>query len=85
MTAARAPDSSKSQVVVEIRDRVAKLSPLSLRRLKENLFALQLKLVDDMITDGVDVLRVQALSHCSRAIEVVDSLSAGARERQVRG
>jgi hypothetical protein len=78
------PSPDKSETVVAIRAAVARISPLSLRRLKENLFALELRLVDDMITGGVDVMRVQALSHCARAIEVVDSLQAGVRERQQR-
>lgn len=81
MTAAR-PDTSKSETVAAIRASVAKLTPLSLRRLKENLFALELKLVGDMIEGGVDILRVQALSHCSRAIEVIDQLQNGVRERR---
>ena len=74
-------DRTKSETVTQIRATVARLSPLSLRRLKENLFALELQLVNDMIIDGVDVLRVQALSHCCDAIAAVDQLQGGLRAR----
>lgn len=80
--AARAPDPTKSETVVAIRASVAKLTPLTLRRLKENLFALELQLVTDMVEGGVDLLRVQGLSHCARCIEVVDQLQNGVRERR---
>jgi hypothetical protein len=78
-----AADHSKSETVVAIRQSVARLSPLTLRRLREGLFRLELQLVDDMIVGGVDVARVTALSplrprhrgrrsapeRCARALE----------------
>jgi hypothetical protein len=77
-------DRTKSDTVVAIRASVAKLSPLTLRRLREGLFRLELQLVGEMIAGGVDVPRVTALSHCARAIEVVDLLQSGVRERPQR-
>ena len=84
MTAARAPDPTKSETVIAIRAAVAKLSPLTLRRLREGLFKLELQLVSDMIEGGVDVVRVRAVSDCARCIEVVDQLQGGMRERPQR-
>jgi hypothetical protein len=34
-----------------------------------------------MVTGGIDISRVTALSHCAHAIEVVDVLKITARER----
>jgi hypothetical protein len=45
------------------------------------LFRLELQLVTDMIQGGIDVPRVTALSHCARALEAVETLQAGTRER----
>jgi hypothetical protein len=85
MTAARAPDPTKSPVVVEIRAAVARLSPSVLRRLREDLFRLQLRLIGDMVEGGVDIPKVTAISHICRTIEAVDLIGAGAHERQRRG
>jgi hypothetical protein len=79
-----AADPSKSETVVAIRGSVARLSPITLRRLKEGLFRLELQLVDDMIVGGVDVARVTALSHCCNAIAAVDQLQSGVRKRPQR-
>jgi hypothetical protein len=84
VTAARAPDPTKSETVQQIRASVARLSPLSLRRLREGLFRLVLQMIEEMITGGIDPMRVQAVSHCARAIEVVDQLQSGVRERPQR-
>jgi hypothetical protein len=55
-----------------------------LRRLREGLFRLELRLIEDMIEGGVDVLRVRSISDCARCIEVVDQLQGGLRERPQR-
>ena len=81
MPAAHPVDQSKSETAIAIRASVARLSPISLRRLKENLFRLELSLVEDMITGGVDPMRCQAISHCARTIEVVEQLQGGLRAR----
>ena len=64
-----------------IRASRAKLTALSLRRLREGLFKLELELLQDMVTGGINIARVTALSHCAHAIEVVDVLKVTARER----
>jgi hypothetical protein len=45
------------------------------------LFKLELELLQDMVTGGINIARVTALSHCAHAIEVVDVLKVTARER----
>jgi hypothetical protein len=77
----RSPDLTKSPTVVAIREARQRLTASSLRRLREGLFRLELQLVEDMVTDGIDVPRVTALSHCARALDVVEKLKAGTRER----
>lgn len=67
-------DHTKGDTVQAIRAAVTRLSPISLRRLREGLFKLQLQLLEDMVVSGIDVPKVQAVSHCARAIEVVDQL-----------
>ena len=74
-------DRTKSETVTQIRATVARLSPMSLRRLRVSLFKLELQLIEDMITGGIDPMRCQAISHVCRTIEVVDMLSGGLRER----
>lgn len=69
-------DHTKGDTVQAIRAAVTRLSPISLRRLREGLFKLQLQLLEDMVVSGIDVPKVQAVSHCARAIEVVDRLGA---------
>jgi hypothetical protein len=64
-----------------IRAAVAKLSPLSLRRLREGLFKLQLQLIEDMITTSIDVPKVTAITHVCRTIDAVDMLSSDLRAR----
>jgi hypothetical protein len=59
----------------------AKLTALSLRRLRGGLFKLELELLQDMVTGGINIARVTALSHCAHDIEVVDVLKVTARER----
>lgn len=77
-------DRTKSPTVVEIRASVARLSPISLRRLREGLFRLELQLIEDMIVSGIDIPKVTAIAHCARAIEAVDQLQGGLRERPQR-
>ena len=77
----RAPHISKGPVPTAIRASRAKLTALSLRRLREGLFKLELELLQDMVTGGINIARVTALSHCAHAIEVVDVLKVTARER----
>jgi hypothetical protein len=48
-------DPTKSETVVAIRASVARLSPLTLRRLREGLFRLELQLIEDMVIAGIDV------------------------------
>jgi hypothetical protein len=74
-------DSSKGPVPTAIRASRAKLTALSLRRLREGLFHLELQLIHDMVTGGINLARVTALSHCAHAIEVVDVLKLTNRER----
>jgi hypothetical protein len=66
----RAPHISKGPVPTAIRASRAKLTALSLRRL-----------LQDMVTGGINIARVTALSHCAHAIEVVDVLKVTERER----
>ena len=72
-------DHTKGDTVQAIRAAVTRLSPISLRRLREGLFKLQLQLLEDMVVSGIDVPKVQAVSHCARAIEVVDRQGRPAR------
>jgi hypothetical protein len=74
-------DSAKGPVRTAIRASRAKLTALSLRRLREGLFKFELELLQDMVTGGINLARVTALSHCARAIEVVDVLKLTNRER----
>lgn len=74
-------DLTKSDTVIAIRASVARLSPLSLRRLGEGLFRLELQLIEDMIVAGIDVPEVTAISHVCRTIEAVDQLRGGLRGR----
>jgi hypothetical protein len=78
---ARGPDVNKSPTANAIREKRALLTITSLRRLRERLFKLELELLEQMVTGGIDIPRVTALSHCARAIEVVDVLQTGARGR----
>jgi hypothetical protein len=55
-----------------IRASRAKLTMLSLRRLREELFRLQLQSIQDMIVGG----------HCVTAIAAIDTLQGTAYERQ---
>jgi hypothetical protein len=77
----RSPDINKSPTANAIRETRAKLTGTSLRRLREGLFKLQLQLVQDMVTGGVNIARVAAVSDCARALEVVEVLQVGTRER----
>ena len=77
----RPPDSSKSPTANAIRETRARLTQLSLRRVREGLYRLELQLIEELVTGGIDVPRVTALSHCARALEVVEMLQTGARER----
>jgi hypothetical protein len=64
-----------------IRPSRVKLTMLSLRRLREELFPLQLQSIQDMIVDGVDVSKIVELSHCATAIAAIDTLQCTAHER----
>jgi hypothetical protein len=77
----RSPRINKSPTANAIRETRAKLTGTSLRRLREGLFKLQLQLIQDMVTGGVNIARVAAVSDCARALEVVEVLQVGARER----
>jgi hypothetical protein len=65
-----------------IRASRAKLTMLSLRRLREELFRLQLQSIQDMIVGGVNVSKIAELSHCATAIAAIDMLQGTAHERQ---
>jgi hypothetical protein len=80
-TAVRSPDPSKSETVVAIRQARTRLTALSLRRLKEGVFRLELQLIEAMVTDGVDLAKVQTVASAARCIEVLDVLQVTARER----
>ena len=60
----------------------AKLTMLSLRRLREELFRLQLQSIQDMIVGGVDVSKLAEPSHCATATAAIDTLQGTAPERQ---
>lgn len=64
-----------------IRASRAKLTMLSLRRLREELFRLQLQSIQDMIVGGVEVSKIAELSHCATAIAAIDTLQRTAHER----
>jgi hypothetical protein len=68
-------------IVQQIRAATARISPLSLRRLREGLFKLELQIIEDMITGGIDPVRVTALSHYCNAIAAVEMLSGDLRTR----
>jgi hypothetical protein len=59
----------------------AKLTALGLRRLKEHLFMLQSSVIEDMIRGGINISKVTVVSHVAKAIEAVDVLEVGTRER----
>jgi hypothetical protein len=77
----RSPDSSKRPTVVEIRTIGRKLTTISLRKLREDVFKLQLSLLQQMIEGGVDPHRIAAIAHCAQVISTVEMLQSGARER----
>jgi hypothetical protein len=77
----RSPAINKSPTANVIRSTRAALTGTSLRRLREGLFKLELQLVEQMVVGGIDISRVTALSHCARALEVVEVLQTTARER----
>jgi hypothetical protein len=77
----RPPDINKSPTASAIRETRAKLTGTSLRRLREGLFKLQLQLLHDMVTSGVTIAKVATVAHCRAALEVVEVLQVGARER----
>jgi hypothetical protein len=52
-----------------------------LRRLLEEVFKLELTLIEGMITGGINIARVAAVAHCARALEVLEVLQVGAGER----
>jgi hypothetical protein len=78
---ARSPDSAKRPTVVEIRTIGLKLTMLSLRTLREDVFKLQLSLLQQMVEGGVDPQRIAAIAHCATVISTVETLQSGARER----
>lgn len=80
-TPATRVDLTKSDTVQQIRATAARISPLSLRRLREGLFKLQLQMIEDMITGGVDPMRAVALSHVHNAIAAVEQLGGDLRTR----
>jgi hypothetical protein len=77
----RSPDSTKRPTVVEIRSIGKKLTTISLRRLREDIFKLELSLLSQMVEGGVDAHRLAAVSHCTAAISAIEVLQSGARER----
>jgi hypothetical protein len=56
-------DHSKEPTATAIHASVARLSPLTLRRLHEQLFRLQLSLIEQMVAEGVSVPLVTAVGH----------------------
>lgn len=44
-------------------------------------FKLELQLIESMVTDGIDLAKIQAVSHAARCLEVLDVLQVTARER----
>jgi hypothetical protein len=77
----RPPDINKSLTANAIRETRAKLTGSALRRLREGLFKLELTLIEDLITGGLSIPKVAAISHCACALEVIEVLQVGARER----
>jgi hypothetical protein len=60
----------------------AKLTILSLRRLREELFQHQLASIQNMVDSGVDDDKIAALSHCTAAIAAIDTLQGVPHKRQ---
>jgi hypothetical protein len=77
----RSPDSTKRPTVVEIRSIGKKLTTISLRKLREDVFKLQLSLLQQMVEGGVDPHRIAVVADCARVISTVEMLQSGARER----
>jgi hypothetical protein len=77
----RSPDSTKRPTVVEIRATRAKLTMLSLQKLREDVFRLQLSLLQQMVEGGVDPKRIEAIAHCAQVISTVETLQGATRER----
>jgi hypothetical protein len=68
-----------SATATEIREIRAKLTPQSLRRLKEHLFKLQLSLITNMIAGDINTAKISTISDCARVIEVLDVLQVSTR------
>jgi hypothetical protein len=73
----RSPDSSKSPTVTAIRATRARLTPITLRRLREQLFKLELELLEQMIERGVDLTLVAVVANTTKVLEAIERLEAG--------
>jgi hypothetical protein len=77
--AARAPDPSKSPTVIAIRETRAKLTTITLRRLREQLFRLELSLLEQMVESGVNLELVAVTANTAKVLETIERLETGPR------
>jgi hypothetical protein len=49
--------------------------------LREDVFELQLSLLQQLVEGGVDPKRIAAIAHCAQVISTVETLQGTARER----
>jgi hypothetical protein len=77
----RPPDASQSPTVKALREARLRLTSVSLRRLRERLFKLQLELLEELAAGDISIPKVTAVSHCARTLEVVERLQVTARSR----
>jgi hypothetical protein len=73
----RSTDSSKSPTVIAIRATRAKLTTITLRRLREQLFRLELSLLEQMVESGVNLELVAVAANTAKVLETIERLEAG--------
>ena len=79
LSSIRSPDRSKSETPVVIRATRATLTTLGLRKLRGDVFRLQLSLLQQMVENGVDPHRGDCT--LAQVISTVESLQGMDRER----
>jgi hypothetical protein len=75
------PDVNKGPTANAIRATRARLTPITLRWLREDLFRLELSLLEQKVENGVDLTVVAVLANTSKVLETIDQLQTGTRER----
>jgi hypothetical protein len=73
----RSPDPSQSPTVKAIRETRAKLTTITLRRLREQLFRLELSLLEQMVERGVNLELVAVAANTAKVLETIERLEAG--------